>query len=381
MYAEVILKLKAQKSALEGMKAALKVDQAEKRLAELDASMGEPGFWDKRNFEKAQEVIAEKKRLIAQIEPVKDLLRAAGDLLELAELASQENEASHLKEIEEEAERIGRRLERLELTTTLNGKFDASDAFLNIHAGAGGTESCDWTSMLARMYSRWAEENGFKCTIIDTVPGEEAGLRSITFGVKGEYAYGYLRSEVGVHRLVRISPFDAKKRRHTTFSSVDLVPDSGEAVKVEVKESDLKIDTYRAGGAGGQHVNVTDSAVRITHLPTGIIVQCQNERSQHSNRAMAMKLLTARLARIEDEKREAEIAKQYGEKPEIAFGSQIRSYVLHPYKMVKDHRTGFEMGNAEAVLDGKLGPFIEAYLQWRRKGSPKLAPGGAVDED
>ncbi len=376
MYAEVIEKLTTQKGLLERLKDTLKVEEAQKRLAELDGAMAEPGFWDKRNFERAQEVIAEKKRLLADIEPVKDLFRTVNDLLELAELASAEGEASHLKEIQDEAERIGRRLERLELTSTLNGKFDASDAFMSIHAGAGGTESCDWTSMIARMYFRWADENGFKCAIVDSVPGEEAGIRSITFSIKGEYSYGYLKSEVGVHRLVRISPFDAKKRRHTTFASVDLIPDLGEEVKVEVKESDLKIDTFRAGGAGGQHVNVTDSAVRITHVPTGIIVQCQNERSQHSNRATALKLLKARLARIDEEKREAEIAKQYGEKPEIAFGSQIRSYVLHPYKLVKDHRTGFEMGNAEAVLDGKLEPFIEAYLRWKRKGSPKVVPGG-----
>jgi peptide chain release factor 2 len=233
--------------------------------------------------------------------------------------------------------------------------------------------------MLGRMYARWADENGFKCTVIDTVEGEEAGIRSVTMMFKGDYAYGYLKSEIGVHRLVRISPYDAKKRRHTTFASVDLLPET-ESVKVEIKESDLKIDTFRAGGAGGQHVNVTDSAVRITHMPTGIIVQCQNERSQHSNRAMALKLLKARLARIEEERKEAEVAKKYGEKLEIAFGSQIRSYVLHPYKLVKDHRTGFEMGNAEGVLEGKLEPFIEAYLRWKRKGSPKLSAGESLPE-
>jgi peptide chain release factor 2 len=379
MYADVIQKLKSHEGRIRQLADTLKLDEAAKKLAEMDAAMAEPGFWDKRNAERAQEVIGEKKRLTGEVEPIKDVLRVTKDLLDLAEMASAEGEGEHLKEIEEEERKLEGRIDRLELTTTLSGKNDTADAFLSIHAGAGGTESCDWTSMLYRMYARWADENGFRCAIIDTVDGEEAGLRSVTLSIKGEYAYGYLKSEVGVHRLVRISPFDAKKRRHTTFASVDLSPDV-EAAKVEVKEADLKIDTYRAGGAGGQHVNVTDSAVRITHVPTGIVVQCQNERSQHSNRAMAMKLLKARLARIDEEKREAEIAKQYGEKPEIAFGSQIRSYVLHPYKLVKDHRTGFEMGNAEGVLDGKVGPFIEAFLRWKRKGSPKVTGSDAIEE-
>jgi peptide chain release factor 2 len=371
MYAETIEKLKSLQKRIDQIKDTVKLEESQKRLGELDAAMGEPGFWDKRNAERAQEVISQKKRLTADVEPVKDLSRSTGDLLELAELAAAEGDGAHLKEIEEEARRIEARIDRLELTTTLSGKHDAADAYLSIHAGAGGTEACDWTAMLARMYSRWAERSGFKCQVIETVAGEETGIRSITLTMKGEYAYGYLKSEIGVHRLVRISPFDAKKRRHTTFASVDLVPEA-EEVKVEIKESDLKIDTFRSGGAGGQHVNVTDSAVRITHMPTGIIVQCQNERSQHSNRAMALKLLKARLARIEEEKREAEIAKQYGEKPDIAFGSQIRSYVLYPYKLVKDHRTAHSVGNADAVLDGELTGFIEAYLRWKRKGSPKM---------
>jgi peptide chain release factor 2 len=378
MYAETIQKLKSHAARLDQLKDTLKLDEAEKRLAEIDARMAEPGFWDKRTSEKAQEVIAEKKRLVAEVEPVKDMSRATQDMIDLAEMADAEGDGAHLKEIEEEERRICARLDRLELAMTLRGKHDAADAYLSIHAGAGGTEACDWTSMLARMYNRWAERNGFKCSIVDTVAGEEAGIRSITLAFKGEYAYGYLKSEIGVHRLVRISPFDAKKRRHTTFASVDLVPEV-EEVKVDIKESDLKIDTFRSGGAGGQHVNVTDSAVRITHMPTGIIVQCQNERSQHSNRAMALKLLTARLARIEEEKREAEIARQYGEKPDIAFGSQIRSYVLYPYKLVKDHRTAHSMGNADAVLDGELVGFIEAYLRWLRKGKPKMT-GADVEE-
>ena len=379
MYAESIQKLKSCAERIRHLGDIVKIDAAEKRLKEIDATMSEQNFWDKRNSERAQEVIAEKKRLTGETVPVRDLDRATRDIIDLAEMAEAEGDPAHAKEIAGEAERISGRLDRLELTTTLSGKLDPSDAYLSIHAGAGGTESCDWTAMLGRMYVRWADENGFKYTIIDTVEGEEAGIRSVTMMFKGDYAYGYLKSEIGVHRLVRISPYDAKKRRHTTFASVDLLPET-ESVKVEIKESDLKIDTFRAGGAGGQHVNVTDSAVRITHMPSGIIVQCQNERSQHSNRAMALKLLKARLVKIEEERKEAEVAKQYGEKPEIAFGSQIRSYVLHPYKLVKDHRTGFEMGNAEGVLEGKLEPFIEAYLRWKRKGSPKLSAGESLPE-
>jgi peptide chain release factor 2 len=376
MYSDVMLKLKSLQERTEQLGDTVKLEEAGKRLKELDAVMSEQGFWDKRNSERAQDVIAEKKKITSEIQPVLDLRRSLSDIFELAELAQAEGEGEHLREIESEAGRLENALDRLELTSTLSGKNDPSDAFLSIHAGAGGTESCDWASMLARMFTRWADQKKFKCSIVDSVSGDETGLRSITFGIRGDYAYGYLKSEIGVHRLVRISPFDAKKRRQTSFASVDVVPDVGEAVKVEVKEADLKIDTFRAGGAGGQHVNVTDSAVRITHLPTGIIVQCQNERSQHSNRATALKLLKARLARIDEERREAEIAKQYSEKPEIAFGNQIRSYVLHPYKLVKDHRTGFETGKADGVLDGELEPFIEAYLRWKRKGSPKVDPGG-----
>ncbi len=375
MLPEIIERLNGLAARVSQLKETVRIDESERRLAELDKAMAEPGFWEKRNSERAQEVIAEKKRLLGEIEPVKDLARAIADTLELAHLYEAEGDASHAEEVRCETERLAAKLDRLDLTTTLSGKNDPSDAFLSIHAGAGGTESCDWASMLTRMFVRWAERSGFKCAMVDSVAGEEAGIRNVTLGIKGDYAYGYLKSEIGVHRLVRISPFDAKKRRHTSFASVDVVPDVGEAAKVEIKDADLKIETFRSGGAGGQHVNVTDSAVRIYHLPTGIIVQCQNERSQHSNRAMALKLLKARLARVDEEKREKEMARSYGEKPEIAFGHQIRSYVLHPYKMVKDHRTGQETGKAEAVLDGELGDFIDAYLRWKRKGSPRDGAG------
>jgi peptide chain release factor 2 len=251
----------------------------------------------------------------------------------------------------------------LDFKSLLSANEDVSNAILSINAGAGGTESCDWASMLFRMYSKWSEKKGFKTSVIDFLSGEEAGIKNITAMIKGEYAYGYLKAENGVHRLVRISPFDANKRRHTSFASVDVIPEISDEIKVDINESDLRIDTYRSSGAGGQHVNVTDSAVRITHVPTGIVVQCQNERSQHKNKAMAMKVLKARLYEIEREKKMREIEKQYAEKRDIAWGSQIRSYVMHPYSMVKDHRTNFETSNTTAVMDGNLDGFIEAYLR------------------
>ena len=375
MYGEIIQKLKSIGERIASLRDTLKIESLKKRLAELDQAMAQEGFWDKRNGEKAQEVIAEKKKISGDIDPVEALRKTHTDALELAEMAEAENDPSQVAELERDTARLEAAIDKLELTSTLSGKHDTCNAFLTIHAGAGGTESCDWAMMLARMYTRWADIRGFQCAMVDSIAGEEAGIRNVTFSIKGPYAYGYLKSEVGVHRLVRISPFDAKKRRHTSFVSVDAVPELSDDVKIEIKEADLKIDTYRAGGAGGQHVNVTDSAVRITHVPSGIIVACQNERSQHSNRAMAMKVLQARLVKAEEDKRDAEIAKQYGEKMEIAFGSQIRSYVLHPYKMVKDHRTAYETGKTDAVLDGALDSFMDEYLHWVRKGKPKRQGG------
>jgi len=252
---------------------------------------------------------------------------------------------------------------KLEFKCLLGGKLDKYSAIVSINAGAGGTESCDWVSMIFRMYLRWAEEHGYSAEIIDQLPGEEAGIKSATFIVKGALAYGYLKTEKGVHRLVRISPFDSNKRRHTSFASVDIIPDIDKDIDIRIEEKDLKIDTYRASGAGGQHVNVTDSAVRITHLPTGTVAQCQKERSQHKNKATAMKLLRARLYEDERQRQEDELMKSHGNKKKIEWGSQIRSYVLHPYKMVKDHRTDEQTSNAEKVLDGELDKFIEAYLK------------------
>ncbi len=280
------------------------------------------------------------------------------NLVEDSDIKSQE-------EIKRDLEKLSRELEDLEFRHLLGGEHDSGNAILSINAGAGGTESCDWTSMLLRMFIRWAEEKKFSVQALDILDGEEAGIKNVTILVKGDFAYGYLKSEQGVHRLVRISPFDANKRRHTSFASVDVIPEIEDNIEIKIEDKDLRIDTYRSSGAGGQHVNVTDSAVRITHIPTGIVVSCQNERSQHQNKAVAMKVLRSRLYELEMKKKEEELAKLSGQKQEIAWGSQIRSYVLHPYLMVKDHRTGFETGNAQAVLDGRLDGFMEAYLKWK----------------
>lgn len=268
-----------------------------------------------------------------------------------------------LEHFRQDLTRLKKRFDDLEFRSLLSEEADKNNAILSINAGAGGTESCDWAAMLLRMYSRWAEGKGFVVTLIDQLPGEEAGIKNITIIIKGDYAYGFLKSEAGVHRLVRISPFDSNKRRHTSFASVDVIPEVSDDIQVDIKESDLKVDTYRAGGKGGQHVNKTDSAVRITHIPTGIVVQCQNERSQFKNKTMALKILRAKLYERERAKKVKEIENAYDQKKEIAWGSQIRSYVLHPYSMVKDHRTEHQTSNSQAVLDGEIDSFIEAYLK------------------
>jgi len=281
----------------------------------------------------------------------------------MLELLEEEEDEEAARELKEEVEAISQDLDKLELKLMLGGKHDRNNAILSIHPGAGGTESQDWASMLLRMYQRWAERKGYKVEVLDLLPGDEAGIKSVTLLVSGDYAYGYLKAESGVHRLVRISPFDANKRRHTSFASVSVIPEIEDEVDVEIKDEDLRIDTFRAGGPGGQHVNRTDSAVRIVHLPTGITVQCQSERSQHRNRELAMKVLKARLYEYYRQKQEEELAKLRGERKDIAFGNQIRSYVFHPYKLVKDLRTGVETGNVDAVMDGEIDMFIEAYLK------------------
>jgi len=281
-------------------------------------------------------------------------------------MAMEEEDAEASKEVAETLEKLETKVDNFELECMFSGEHDESNALLTIHAGAGGTEAQDWVDMLLRMYLRWAEEKNFKTDILDYLPGDEAGVKGVTVLIKGHYAYGYLRSEMGIHRLVRISPFDAGGRRHTSFASVFIFPELDDNIDIDINEKDLRIDTYRASGAGGQHVNKTSSAVRITHLPTGIVVQCQNERSQHRNKDMAFKMLRARLYEREKELQAKEQEGLHGEKKEIGWGSQIRSYILQPYRMVKDHRTNCEVGNVDGVLDGKLEPFIKAYLLWQR---------------
>ena len=319
--------------------------------------MGEPSFWDDQA--RAARLSSEHARLTRRLDRYESLASEAGDLLELVQMASDDGE---LEEVADSVEALKRQLDRLQEDALFTGDYDAGDAVVSIHAGTGGTDAQDWAEMLLRMYERWATDRGFEFELIEASPGEEAGLKSATMTVSGENAYGILKAERGVHRLVRLSPFDQAHRRHTSFAQVIVSPLVSDDVGLELDEADLRIDTYRASGAGGQHVNKTDSAVRITHVPTGIVVQCQNERSQLSNRQTAMRILKSRLAEHELEKREAELARERGEVMDTGFGSQIRSYVLHPYQLVKDHRTGLEEGNAQAVLDGRLDEFIRAYL-------------------
>lgn len=325
--------------------------------------MSKAGFWD--NPDAAQSVVSQLSALKSVIEPAEEVRRSVGDLAELFDLAQDESDEEILKQIEKDLDELLKKCEQIELAGLLSAPEDMKNCFFSIHAGAGGTESCDWASMLLRMYTRYFEAKKYKCKELDITPGEETGIRSITLRVGGPFAYGKLSCEAGVHRLVRISPFDSQKRRHTSFAAVDCIPDFDEDIDTEINDEDIRVDVYRAGGAGGQHVNKVSSAVRITHNPTGIVVQCQNERSQHKNKAQAMKVLKARLYMLEQQKRDDRIAKLYGDKGQIAWGNQIRSYVLQPYRMVKDHRTNFQTGNVTAVLDGELDGFIESYLRHR----------------
>lgn len=324
--------------------------------------MAQPNFWD--DNKKANEIITSLKDLKSIVEPYLDIERQFQDLEGLIGIV-EESDAKSIQHLRDDLLKLDSKLRNLEFKTLLSEATDKSNAILSINSGAGGTEACDWAAMLLRMYSKWASSRDFKIQQIDFLPGEEAGLKNVTVIIRGDYAYGYLKGEVGVHRLVRISPFDANKRRHTSFASVDVIPEVSDEIKIDIKEADLRIDTFRSGGPGGQHMQKSDSAVRITHLPTGLTVQCQNERSQYKNKAMALKVLMARLYNLERKKKEEELAKQYAAKQKIEWGSQVRSYVLHPYSMVKDHRTEFEIGNTQGVLDGNIDEFIEAYLKWK----------------
>lgn len=326
--------------------------------------MLEAGFWDNQELAQATtKEISGLKRIIEEWNSVHELYE---DALTLVELVDESEDKGLETELKNTLPRLEKAVDELELASLLSGEYDGNNAILTIHPGAGGTESQDWASMLWRMYTRWAEEQGYTVEVLDYQPGEEAGLKDVTLLISGLNAYGYLRSEKGVHRLVRISPFDSSGRRHTSFSSVEVLPEIEDDLTVEINQDDLRIDTYRASGAGGQHVNKTDSAIRITHLPTGIVVQCQSERSQHANRESAFKILRARLMEKQLEEQRAKMESIKGQQQDIAWGSQIRSYVFHPYSMVKDHRTNVEVGNVDAVMDGALDPFIEGFLKLKQ---------------
>jgi peptide chain release factor 2 len=342
----------------------LRIDDARTRLKELEETASSPDLWN--DAEQARKVTTGLARVRDDVELVDGLEQSVADAQTLFELAKEEGDDSVEPEIEREVTRVRGELDRLELRALFSGEHDERDAIVEIHSGAGGTDAQDWAEMLLRMFTRWAQNKGFGVEIDEVSEGQEAGITSATFIVKGRYAYGMLTGERGVHRLIRISPFDANARRQTAFASLDCVPALEETEEPDIDPNDLRIDTYRSSGAGGQHVNVTDSAVRITHLPTGIVVSCQNERSQMQNRAKAMQILAARLAERQREERRKEMEALSGEKRDVAFGNQIRTYTLAPYQLVKDERTRFETGNVQSVLDGDLDPFIEAYLQWRR---------------
>jgi peptide chain release factor 2 len=331
-------------------------------LEQIEKKIADPNFWS--NSEQSQSIMRERKRLEDQLAADADLVRRTGDISAYIDLGSEGEDVG--TDLRKEVEALRTYVESLETRTLLSGEHDALGAIMTIHPGAGGTESQDWAEMLHRMYLRWAEQQNFNVEINDYQPAEEAGIKSSTFTISGEYVFGLLQSEIGVHRLVRISPFDQAKRRHTSFASVFVSPEIDETIHVEVKPDDIRIDTYRSGGAGGQHVNTTDSAVRIIHNPTGIVVSCQNERSQHKNREKAMKILRSKLYEHELEKKRAATKKLEDSKLDIDFGSQIRSYVLHPYRLIKDHRTKYEVGDVDRVLNGDINGFIRAYLLARR---------------
>lgn len=364
----------ALRKALAEMRVYLHLDEQRKIVAELEEAAARPDFWN--NQKAAQETIAKANAHKALLRPYDEILVQADDAGAMFELAQAEPEGegrdAAMGEVGELLEAAETAFETLRTQSLLTGPLDRCNAYLTLHAGAGGTEACDWASMLQRMYMRYCERNGFTFELIDSTPGDEAGISACTFAVRGPNAYGYLKAERGVHRLVRISPFDANARRHTSFTSLDVIAELEDDIKVEIKSEDLEVDTYRSGGAGGQHVNKTDSAIRIRHIPTGIVVACDAERSQHANRTKAMAILKAKIYEYEEDKKRAALERFYGEKGSISWGNQIRSYVLQPYTMAKDLRTGQQTANVQGVLDGDLAPFIAAWLKWKSAGGKKI---------
>nr|WP_207734382.1 peptide chain release factor 2 [Roseburia faecis] len=361
--------LQSYKAPLQEVRDSLDLAGKEQRIQELEREMEAPDFWN--DPEVSQNKMKEVKSLKDDVATYAALSAQYDDIETMIEMGYEENDPELIQEIDQMMKEFVQTYEDIRMKTLLSGEYDRNNAIVSLHAGAGGTESCDWAAMLYRMYTRWADKKGFSVEVLDSLDGEEAGIKSITFQVNGENAYGYLKSEKGVHRLVRISPFNAAGKRQTSFVSCDVMPDIEEDVDVEIREEDIRIDTFRSSGAGGQHINKTSSAIRITHFPTGIVVQCQNERSQHMNKDKAMQMLKAKLYLLKQEENAAKAAGIRGEVTDIGWGNQIRSYVMQPYTMVKDHRTGVESGNVDAVMDGNIDPFINGYLKWQSLGCPK----------
>ncbi len=365
---ELKAQLKTYDEPMKQMRSSLDLDNKEKRIEELERTMAEPSFWENpENAAKLQKELGSLKNGIDAFSKLENLYE---ETLMLIDMANEDEDESVLPDVRSDIDEFQETFESMRIRTLLSGPYDANDAIVTLHSGAGGTEACDWCGMLYRMYSRWVDKKGLSLEILDSLDGDEAGIKSITFQVNGENAYGLLKSEMGIHRLVRISPFNAAGKRQTSFVSCDVMPDIEEDVDIEVKDEDIRIDTYRSSGAGGQHINKTSSAIRITHFPTGIVVTCQNERSQFQNKDKAMQMLKARLLMLKMEENREKAAGIRGEVKEIGWGSQIRSYVFQPYTMVKDLRTGWETGNVQAVMDGELDPFIDAYLKWDSLGRP-----------
>lgn len=366
-YDEFKIKLQNMEKSIDDLKDSLNINSALEDISSLEQKTTEPGFWD--DMENSQKILQKIKRLKNKVEKYEKLRTLYDDTLVLIEMANAEDDESFLEEITSSVNQIEKTTDDMTLETLLSGDYDRNNAILTLHPGAGGTEAQDWTEMLLRMYTRWAERHNYSVETMDYLPGDEAGVKSVTILISGENAYGYLKSEKGVHRLVRISPFDASGRRHTSFASAEIMPEIDDDVTVDINTDDLRIDTYRSSGAGGQHINKTSSAIRITHLPTGIVVACQNERSQHKNKDYAMKMLKAKLIELKEKENKEKMDDIKGEQKDIAWGSQIRSYVFHPYNLVKDHRTNFEMGNIGAVMDGDIDGFINEYLKRASQGT------------